>query len=197
MDRHRQKLLEAMIFFAESVKYPSKMMMYKLLAELDFRHFKATGLPVTNLQYEAWKRGPVPKELHKEISPQKDEIVLPNDFGEGLWVEKVDCDTHDGSKKTMFLFHPRRKPHLNVFSPRQQEILKQVADIYKTATPTEASKASHEPGTPWTITVQKCGDKEGAIIDFLDFLDKKSPVTRDEAREMIEEMRAFQRNYSA
>jgi len=195
MNRNRQRLIEALVFFGQTVKYPSKMMIYKLLAEVDFRHFKATGVPVTHLQYEAWKRGPVPSELHREISAPKEDIVLPVDMASALSIEKVDCGTaDDGSKKIMFLFHPKRKANLKVFSPRQQEILRQVVEIYKTATPTEASRASHEPGTPWAETVGR-HRREGDIIDYLDFIEKSTPVSKEEAREMIDELRAFDKNY--
>ena len=190
---YRQKLIEAMVYFAKKVKNPTKMMMYKLLAELDFRHFEQTGLPVTNLEYEAWRLGPVPKSLDKEITAD-DDIELPDDLAEALDCEKGEWETREGEKKPKFVFHAKRAPNLKVFSPRQQKVLKEVADIYRYATATQASKASHEKDMPWTKTIIKKG--EGAVIDYLDQLTNKSPVSKEEAREMMEEIVAFQKTYS-
>jgi uncharacterized phage-associated protein len=190
---NRQKLLEAIVYFSKGIKNPTKMMMYKLLAELDFRHFEETGMPVTNLEYVAWKRGPVPKGLHEEIT-EGEQLILPKDFSDSLGCEKSEIETESGQKIRMFLFRHKRKPNLKVFSPRQQRILKEVAEIYKYATATEASKASHEPGKPWTKTIKKYG-REGDVIDYTDQLTEKSPVSKQEATEMMEEMRAFLSNY--
>jgi hypothetical protein len=46
---------------------------------------------------------------------------------------------------------------------------------------------------PWTRTVIEKG--EGAIIDYLDQLTDKSHVSKEEAREMMEEIVAFQKTY--
>jgi uncharacterized phage-associated protein len=192
-DPYRQKTIEAMVFFAKSVKHPTKTMMYKLLAELDFRHFEQTGLPVTNLEYQAWKKGPVPKKLHHEIT-DRDDVCLPEDFAEALTCEKSEDVAVDGKKIRIFTFIGKRPPNLKLFSPRQQEILKQVADIYKNASATLASKASHEPDKPWSRAVKRMG-KEDVPIAYRDVASSKTPVTEEEAGEMVQEILAFQNTY--
>ena len=81
-NKYRQILLEAILFFTQKgkIKYPSKTMIYKLLAEVDFRHFQETGQKVTNLKYLAYPYGPVPAEFNNEITCDK-EIIVPTDFG--------------------------------------------------------------------------------------------------------------------
>ena len=196
MDKYRRKLLEAMVFFSsrQGVKNPSKMMMYKLLAELDFRHFQQTGLPVTNLEYRAYKWGPLPEKLHQEIT-KDDSLVLPADFAEGLKVEKTEFTGDDGKVYEGFKYIARRKPNLKVFSPRQVRLLEEVATIYKTATATEASKASHEPNKPWTITVKKRGEK--ALIDMLETIKLEEPLTKEIAKDRLKEREALIYNYGA
>src|SRR5206468_8913930 len=110
---YRQKLIEAMVYFAKHVQNPTKTMMYKLLAELDFRHFEQTGMPVTNLEYEAWRLGPVPKSLDHEIT-ERDDVELPDDLAEALDCEKGEWETKDGEKKSKFVFHPKRAPNLKI-----------------------------------------------------------------------------------
>ncbi|MBU1299052.1 MAG: SocA family protein [Bacteroidetes bacterium] len=192
-DLYRQKLIEAMVFFAKSVKHPTKTMMYKLLAELDFRHFEQTGLPVTNLDYQAWKKGPVPKKLHSEIT-KGDDLVLPEDIAEALACDKAEDITDDGKKIRKFTFIARRVPNLKLFSPRQQKILKEVAEIYKNVSATVASKASHEPDKPWSKAVKRMG-KEDVPITYRDVASTKTPVTEEEAEEMVQEILAFQHTY--
>jgi uncharacterized phage-associated protein len=193
---NRERLLEALLYFSKNLKYPTKMMIFKVLAELDFRHFKETGLPVTNLEYSAWKFGPVPEVLNKEFTDKKnDEIIIPADFSNSLTCVKEDWETKKGEPRKTFKFKAKRKPNLEVFTPRQQKILEDVLIIYKTASPSTASKASHEKNTPWYITVKKKG-KEGELIDYFDLLDSNSKITKEEAIEMVREVSAFQYNYS-
>jgi len=188
MDKMRKKLIESVVFFAKSVKNPTKMMIYKLLAELDFRHFEEKGYPVTNLEYEAWPMGPVPKEFNAEITRNED-VELPDDFRNALTCEKFEYEDSGGNTKHGFRFRAKRKPDLTVFTLREQRILSEVAEIYREATATEASKASHEPGRPWSKT------SKGETIELPKAARIPKPLTEEEAREMIREIGAFHRTY--
>lgn len=166
--------------------------MYKLLAELDFRHFEATGLPVTNQEYEAYPMGPVPKALDKEITKDKD-LILPEDFKSALTIEDTLFENELGKKFRGFKYIAKRDPNLNVFSPRQIDMLNDIAFIYKDSTATEASEASHEPGKPWTITVKRHG--VGAMIDIVETTKLDKPLTKDIAKDMMRERQALIHNY--
>lgn len=54
----REKLINAIIFFANHTKHLGKIKLFKLLYLLDFEHFRQTGQNVTGLDYRAWKFGP-------------------------------------------------------------------------------------------------------------------------------------------
>lgn len=62
----REKLINAIIFFANHTKHLGKIKLFKLLYLLDFEHFRQTGQNVTGLDYRAWKYGPVPVVLAQE-----------------------------------------------------------------------------------------------------------------------------------
>ncbi len=62
----REKLINVIVFFANSTKYCGKVKLFKLLYLLDFNHFRETGRSVTEMDYLAWKMGPVPSELVQE-----------------------------------------------------------------------------------------------------------------------------------
>lgn len=63
---NREKLINAIVFFASNTKYCGKVKLFKLLYLLDFNHFRETGRSVTDMDYLAWKMGPVPSELVQE-----------------------------------------------------------------------------------------------------------------------------------
>lgn len=65
--RHeREKMINAIIYFANHTHHLGKIKLFKLLYLLDFEHFRQTGRSVTGLDYRAWKFGPVPIALEQE-----------------------------------------------------------------------------------------------------------------------------------
>ena len=69
----REKLINAIIYFAGHTQYLGKIKLFKLLYLLDFEHFRQTGQNVTGLDYRAWKFGPVPIDLYQEWDePEQD-----------------------------------------------------------------------------------------------------------------------------
>ncbi len=191
---YRQRIIEAIVYFSNKVKKPNKTVIYKMLATLDFRHFAKTGFPVTELEYEAYKRGPVPAKLHKEITVGKD-VILPKDFAEALICMKSEYGKTDGSIGTEFIFRPKRKPNLEIFTPRQIDIMQEVVDIYLEANARMASDASHEKNTPWYITVKLMG-KEGELIDMVETIKLEKPIAKEIIRKKLEEKMAMVYNYA-
>jgi uncharacterized phage-associated protein len=66
VSHEREKLINAIIYFAQNTRYLGKVKLFKLLYLLDFEHFRMTGKSVTGLDYYAWKFGPVPVALYQE-----------------------------------------------------------------------------------------------------------------------------------
>jgi len=66
ISRNREKLINAVVYFAANTQHCGKVKLFKLLYLLDFAHFRETGRSVTGLEYRAWKMGPVPLELAQE-----------------------------------------------------------------------------------------------------------------------------------
>ncbi|MBK1717163.1 hypothetical protein CKO27_05780 [Thiocystis violacea] len=66
MTHEREKLINAIVYFARNTRYLGKIKLFKLLYLLDFEHFRQTGQNVTGLAYSAWKYGPVPVALAQE-----------------------------------------------------------------------------------------------------------------------------------
>ncbi|CAE6971635.1 hypothetical protein R69608_07648 [Paraburkholderia nemoris] len=63
ISRDRERLQNAMIFFAGKANVLSKSKLFRLLYLLDFEHFRRTGRSVTGSAYEAGEMGPVPVDV--------------------------------------------------------------------------------------------------------------------------------------
>jgi uncharacterized phage-associated protein len=66
ISRDREKLINAVVYFASNTRHCGKVKLFKLLYLLDFNHFREAGRSVTGLDYRAWKTGPVSLELMQE-----------------------------------------------------------------------------------------------------------------------------------
>jgi uncharacterized phage-associated protein len=66
VSHERDKLINAILFFAENTKFCGKIKLIKLLYLLDFEHFRQTGRSVTGMDYLAWKMGPGPLTFYQE-----------------------------------------------------------------------------------------------------------------------------------
>ena len=182
---YREKLLNAILFFAKKVKHPSRIKIFKLLFFLDFLHFKQTGRPVTNQKYYAWKFGPVPKEFWEELKDQN----IPSDFKRFISIESYVMEPD----KQGFNFRAKKSANLSIFTPRERKILKNLAFIFKDATPTQLTEITHLKNTPWERTISKKG--EWALIDYLLALDNEASISVEEAEELQKEREEMLRNF--
>ena len=121
MNLYRDRLINAIVFFAEKTKYCGKVKLFNLLYLLDFEHFRQTGKSVTGSEYHAWKFGPVPSLLIEEWKAP----------GAGLSsvVRIVEEQSTDGERQTVQV---REGIRLNVenFTPRQLRIMDELSERY-------------------------------------------------------------------
>ena len=75
VSHHREKLLNAIIYFIVNTKRCHTLKLFKLLYFLDFEHFRQTGQSVTGLRYVAWPKGPAPDELWHELDDPKPDLA--------------------------------------------------------------------------------------------------------------------------
>jgi uncharacterized phage-associated protein len=71
----REKLINAILYFAHRTKYLGKSKLFKLLYLLDFGRFRQTGRRVTGLDYQAWKFGPVSVEVMQEWEQPESDLA--------------------------------------------------------------------------------------------------------------------------
>ena len=139
IQRDREKLLNALIYFSENVMYAGKTKLYKLLNFLDFLHFEKTGRSVTGLKYFALEMGPVPLELQSEWSHPK------SDFRSAL---RHQIKVLPGNKKR-FSLKPLKKFDESVFSPFEFELIQRLAKKHFKDNAEDMSEFSHFETGPW------------------------------------------------
>jgi len=137
----REKLIQAVIYFAENTRFCGKIKLFKLLYFLDFEHYKITGRAVTGLKYSAWKMGPVPTALFDELeSPEPD-------FANAISLSEI--ATYNGVGRPMLSLTPNIKFSSELFSKRELKLLADLAKEYREAKADDMIEATHLENMPW------------------------------------------------
>ena len=190
MNALRNKLLNAVLFFAKKTKRPNLTKMLKLLYFLDFTHFKQTGYPSIGLEYYAWEKGPVPKKFWLEVK----EGITPDDFKGKVAILIREGEEDPLLSRKELLFKAIAKPDLTVFTPREIKILKYLSDVYRDTPAYLMSEVTHLRNEPWDTTKKTKGLNNP--IDYLLCLDEEAKISPDEARESLKEYFEVMNNFS-
>lgn len=129
-NRNREKLIQAIVFFARNTRALGKIKLFKLLYLLDFEHFRATGRSVTGLEYRAWKYGPAPTTLNQEwdelepdlqaaITIQPEKII---DFIRETVVPRVEFDDQHFTPRELRLMQDLAVRYRDEFSPKMIDV---------------------------------------------------------------------------
>ncbi|MGE0031403.1 MAG: type II toxin-antitoxin system antitoxin SocA domain-containing protein [Steroidobacteraceae bacterium] len=119
ISRDREKLVNAIVYFADNTRYCGKTKLFKLLYLLDFHHFRDVGRSVTGLDYHAWKNGPVPFALVQEWDDFEPDLaaavdVVPErviDFDRQRLVPKIAFDDSHFTKRELRLMQDIAERH--------------------------------------------------------------------------------------
>lgn len=136
----RQRLLQAVVYFASSTKNCGKIKLFKLLYLLDFEHFRQTGKSATGLDYQAWKFGPVPVELMAEWEDLGPDLAGLVDIVEEKIIdfERQAVRVKDG---VAFDSEP--------FSPRQLRIMRELSERYRDTYSAKMIDVTHAQNGAW------------------------------------------------
>ncbi|MGO4704074.1 Panacea domain-containing protein [Dyella sp. 2RAB6] len=172
VSHERDKLINAMVFFAKNTRHCGKIKLFKLLYLLDFEHFAQTGRAVTGLSYQAWKNGPVPRALYEEWNDPD------RDFTDALEIKRVATGDY-----TMQLVRAIKDFDEDNFTKRELGLMHQLAEQYRDARSVPMVKATHvangawakvwaEPGNdnpiPYTLAVPGNSPYRKAVLESAD-----------------------------
>jgi uncharacterized phage-associated protein len=170
---YREKLINAIIYFAKHTKHCGKTKLLKLLYFLDFYHFKQTGKSVTGLEYFAWEKGPVPKDLFEE---------LPDNMKSDL-KDSINIVLSESLQKIV----PRKKFNDEYFTNREKELLETISFIFGDTKADDMVEVTHLKNEPWHRTLKEKGPWQK--IDYLLSIDDaEDSLTYNEAKERMEEI---------
>ena len=172
IDHHREKLINAIVFFLRNTKYCGKTKLFKLLYLLDFMDFRATARSVSGLEYYAWEMGPVPMDLYSELDCPKEDLC------QYVFIPK------SKELKEFFDMKPRKAFDDLYFNPRELRLLKTLTEIFKEAKAEDMIEVTHLPNAPWDKTLKEKGRLQE--IDYLLALDDgKDSLSLEEIQERL------------
>ena len=171
---HREKLINAIIYFAKNTKYCGKTKLLKLLYFLDFSHFKQTGMSVMGLDYFAWEEmGPVPKVLFDELS--------------GNMRPDMKDTINELPAERFQQIRPKKKFYDKYFSKREMKLLKDISFIFHDAKADDMVESTHLKNEPWDRTLKEKGEFQK--VDYMLSIDSEIvSLSYDEAKERVEEI---------
>jgi uncharacterized phage-associated protein len=140
ISHQREKLINAIVFFAQNTKYCGKIKLIKLLYLLDFTHFRATGVSVTGLEYHAWKLGPVPIDVYQEWDAPAPDLTAA--------IEIVPEKVIDYVRE---LVVPKRRFDPDLFTKRELVIMEELAVRFRDEKTRPLINFTHAELGPWDI----------------------------------------------
>jgi uncharacterized phage-associated protein len=184
VSRTREKLINAILFFAERTRGLGKIKLFKLLYLLDFEHFRQTGRPVTGMEYRAWKMGPVPAEL----------IQVWDDFDLDL-AEAIEIRPEKVYDYVRENVDPKRQFNDAHFTPRELRILQNLAERFTEDLSEKLIDVTHEENGAWARVWQD-GAGNDQVIDYRLALAENAP-NREAILQAASEFGAIERANAA
>jgi uncharacterized phage-associated protein len=139
ISHHREKLISAIVFFAERTRNCGKLKLIKLLYLLDFGHFRTTGRSVTGLEYSAWKMGPVPVSFFEEWDDMAPDMAAA--------IEVRPKPVIDYVRETV---HPRVAFDPTHFTRRELDLMGELATRFRDDLSRPMINVTHEESGPWS-----------------------------------------------
>lgn len=134
----REKLLNAIIYFAQNTKHCGKTKLFKLLFLLDFEHYKMTGRSVTGSHYRAIQLGPVPSGFFEEFDAPADDLL-----------QAVEIKATRMIDYPMLKIVPRRDFDPCHFSKRELRLMESIANDHKGKTALQMVELTHAENGVW------------------------------------------------
>ncbi len=158
----REKLLEAIAYFATNTKHVGVIKLFKLLYYLDMLHFRETGRSVTGLTYHALSYGPVPTGLYNELNRPSADLARTIDVRRRV-VGHDETVAPSGK-----IIRPLTKPSLPHLTKREQRIVTEVAEKFRDLSASQINDVSRARDGPWDAARKRGHGKWGTAIKYLD-----------------------------
>jgi uncharacterized phage-associated protein len=138
ISKEREKLINAIVYFASHTKYCGKVKLFKLLYLFDFDHFRETGRSATGLDYSAWRLGPVPVEIMQEWDQLDPDLASAIDIVPEQVIDYV-------REKVV----PKRPFDDSAFTKRELRMMKDLAQRFRDEMTRPLVNFTHAELGPW------------------------------------------------
>lgn len=157
----KQRIQNIVLFFVSKTENVGITKLSKLLYFADRKSYIETGFKITDIDYRAQERGPVPIDIWAELQTSAHPIY---DLKKKIKRERPHS-VRAGNDETYFVPKLGVTFDDGVFSEYELHIMKKIAQEYKTISGASMSNESHIEGRPWEQTWDS-GAGKGKIIDF-------------------------------
>lgn len=160
-ERRREKLKNAVLYFVQQDKTVGLTKLMKLLFFLDFRLYAKYGESLTGQTYSAWRYGPVPADVWRELHEKQDcQLHLAS----VVKVIPVQPDPRDEAVGIKLKPIPKAKFSDFYFTGRELQELHAVSEMFRNLPAKLLVDSTHDRNTPWDVTIKTLG--EGQPIDY-------------------------------
>lgn len=148
----QSKAFNALVYFAEHIKPLYLTKGIKLLYIADEKAIRESGVPVTWLNYKAWKFGPVPEDIFYRVkrSHSLQKAGLQHTEVDGLIISDPAPGLPDG-----IVLSPKRAFDDSQFSDYEIEVLDEVIRQYGKYTGEQLEEILHGEGSLWHKVVKE------------------------------------------
>lgn len=148
---NNEKIGNVLVFFAEKISYLPMTKAIKLLFLLDHKSISETGVPITWLEYRAWKMGPVPHKLYKELRFGD----LESDFlGEYSISEFIDIQRYEEPGEKQVNLEAKVPFNDSSFCEYEIDLLEEIVTKYGHLSGNDLIRITHRKNGPWANAVE-------------------------------------------
>jgi uncharacterized phage-associated protein len=151
---NNEKIGNVLRFFAERLDYLPSMKAIKLLFFLDQAAIQEKGVPITWLEYKAWRFGPVPPSIWLEF--RHGVVSTDSTFG-SLSLEPyvhILRFENEESGNTEVNLTPNGAFDDSEFSASEIKLMERIVEHYGSMTGYQLSQLSHQEDSPWAKVVK-------------------------------------------
>ncbi|MBO9672191.1 MAG: SocA family protein [Sphingobacteriaceae bacterium] len=147
----QDKALNALLYFAERIKPLYLTKAIKLLYLADEMAIKQSGVPVTWLNYKAWKLGPVPEDIYQQVKYAHHQYLKGNG---GHTIQQLEVSTPPENFRDGILLTPAKDFDDAQFSDYDIEVLDAIIKAYGKLSSEQLIELLHSKGTLWHKLVE-------------------------------------------
>lgn len=147
---NNEKLGNVLVYLSSEIPDLTLTKALKLIYLLDERSISESGVPITWLDYNAWKMGPVPRVLYEELRFGKPEV---DEFGQHSLQDHIFALISDDLGEKTVTISPKKPFNDGSFCDYEIDLLKQVVDEYGSAPSSQLIALTHRADGSWDEAV--------------------------------------------